>query len=224
MRACAFLLWHVHAVVDEGGTNFSMGQRQLFCLARAILKNNEILVSSMCGRCTSGLSIRIVDVVCMLCVRTYVCTSAGWLTKRVWCPWQVLDEATSNVDVATDRVIQRVIRSRFASRTVVTIAHRLHTIIDCDRILVLERGQVEELDTPYNLLRNHFEPPEQMVGHPAHEDSDSDGEHVTISKGHGFATLVAETGHATAEALWHQVRDLHRGNKNIKSQRSVDHI
>ena len=133
----------------------------------------------------------------------------------------MLDEATSNVDVATDRVIQRVIRSRFATRTVVTIAHRLHTIIDCDRILVLERGHVEELDTPYNLLRNHFEP-EQMV--ELNENSDSNGERVMISKGHGFATLVAETGHATAEALWHQVRDLHRGKNKIKSQRSVDHI
>jgi ABC-type multidrug transport system fused ATPase/permease subunit len=63
------------------------------------------------------------------------------------------DEATSNVDNGTDGTIQATIRSAFASCTVLTIAHRLHTIIDSDRILVLEAGQLLEFDTPNTLLQ-----------------------------------------------------------------------
>jgi ABC-type multidrug transport system fused ATPase/permease subunit len=143
----------LEATVDEGGSNFSVGQRQLFCLARAILRNNEVLV---------------------------------------------LDEATSNVDVATDRTIQKVIRSKFARRTIVTIAHRLDTIIDCDRILVLDRGKVEELDTPYNLLKKYF-------AEVSCEDSKKLTKSANLTKKHGFASLVLETGTATARALWRKV-------------------
>jgi ATP-binding cassette subfamily C (CFTR/MRP) protein 4 len=98
------------AKITEGGSNFSVGQRQLFCLARALLRNNKILV---------------------------------------------LDEATANVDHETDSLIQTTIREKFGKTcTVLTIAHRLHTIIDSDRVLVLEAGELAEFDEPYNLLQN----------------------------------------------------------------------
>ncbi|GBP56375.1 Probable multidrug resistance-associated protein lethal(2)03659 [Eumeta japonica] len=93
--------------VSEGGSNFSLGQRQLVCLARAILRGNRILV---------------------------------------------LDEATANVDPKTDEFIQRTIRKRFADCTVLTVAHRLNTIMDSDRVLVMDTGRLVEFDHPYRLL------------------------------------------------------------------------
>nr|XP_054769963.1 ATP-binding cassette sub-family C member 4-like isoform X1 [Lytechinus pictus] len=95
--------------VGEGGSNFSVGQRQLICLARAILKKNRILI---------------------------------------------LDEATANVDPRTDSLIQETIRTKFKNCTVLTIAHRLHTIMDSDRIMVLDAGELVEFDEPYILLQN----------------------------------------------------------------------
>ncbi|KAI9198190.1 hypothetical protein LWI28_011687 [Acer negundo] len=99
----------LEAEVSEGGENFSVGQRQLLSLARALLRRSKILV---------------------------------------------LDEATAAVDVRTDALIQRTIREEFKSCSMLIIAHRLNTIIDCDRILVLDAGQVVEYDTPETLLLN----------------------------------------------------------------------
>ncbi|KAK0579261.1 hypothetical protein LWI29_023572 [Acer saccharum] len=99
----------LEAEVSEGGENFSVGQRQLLSLARALLRRSKILV---------------------------------------------LDEATAAVDVRTDALIQRTIREEFKSCSMLIIAHRLNTIIDCDRILVLDAGQVVEHDTPETLLLN----------------------------------------------------------------------
>ena len=95
--------------VLDGGSNFSAGQRQLLCLARAILRNNKILI---------------------------------------------LDEATANVDSETDKLIQDTIRNNFGDCTIVTIAHRLHTVMDSDKVLVMDAGEEVEFDHPFELIQN----------------------------------------------------------------------
>ncbi|CAF3798555.1 unnamed protein product [Rotaria sp. Silwood1] len=101
----------LHSLVSENGSNLSIGQKQLVCLARAILKKNKILV---------------------------------------------IDEATANVDNVTDELIQKAIRDKFKECTVLTIAHRLRTVIDSDRIMVLSNGKLVEFDSPQVLLSNNY--------------------------------------------------------------------
>ncbi|XP_060795614.1 ATP-binding cassette sub-family C member 3 isoform X2 [Neoarius graeffei] len=114
----ALKLSHLHKFVSnqpaqldlecsEGGENLSVGQRQLVCLARALLRKTRILI---------------------------------------------LDEATAAIDLETDDLIQSTIRTQFEDCTVFTIAHRLNTIMDYTRVLVLDKGQIAEFDTPTNLI------------------------------------------------------------------------
>lgn len=115
-------------VIAEGGSNLSVGQRQLLCLGRALLRDSQVLV---------------------------------------------LDEATSSVSQETDAQIQQTLREEMGHCTVLTVAHRLHTVVQCDRIIVMERGQVAEMGRPAELLE----------------------------RGGMFTDLVNETGASTAAHL-----------------------
>uniref|UniRef100_A0A669QYM7 ATP binding cassette subfamily C member 8 n=1 Tax=Phasianus colchicus TaxID=9054 RepID=A0A669QYM7_PHACC len=95
------------AIVTEGGENFSQGQRQLFCLARAFVRKTSIFI---------------------------------------------MDEATASIDMATENILQKVVMTAFADRTVVTIAHRVHTILNADLVIVMKRGLILEYDKPEVLL------------------------------------------------------------------------
>uniref|UniRef100_A0A0P4ZTZ3 ABC-type glutathione-S-conjugate transporter n=1 Tax=Daphnia magna TaxID=35525 RepID=A0A0P4ZTZ3_9CRUS len=94
---------------SEGGENLSVGQRQLICLARALLRKTQVLI---------------------------------------------LDEATAAVDLETDDLIQATIRKEFKEGTVITIAHRLNTILDSNRVMVLDKGEIKEYAPPDELLAN----------------------------------------------------------------------
>ncbi|XP_048588673.1 ATP-binding cassette sub-family C member 4 [Nematostella vectensis] len=124
----------IETELAEKGSNFSVGQRQLVCLARAILSHNKILV---------------------------------------------IDEATANVDHSTDSLIKETIRNKFHDCTVLTIAHRLNTVMDSDRVMVLDAGRLVEFDEPYVLLLN--------------------------SQGF-FSQLVEQTGEKTAASLRESAR------------------
>lgn len=99
---------HLDGIVEEEGLNFSLGQRQLMALARALVRGSQIIVC---------------------------------------------DEATSSVDMETDQKIQRTIQTGFKGKTLLCIAHRLKTIINYDRICVMDQGRIAELDTPIRLWK-----------------------------------------------------------------------
>lgn len=125
--------------ISEGGSNFSVGQRQLVCLARAILRENKILV---------------------------------------------MDEATANVDPQTDALIQNTIRTKFSECSILTIAHRLHTVMDCDKVMVMDAGCLVEFASPYELL------------------NDLAGNRI-------FYEMAKQTGRATFETLCRMAADAH---------------
>ncbi|KIY63292.1 multidrug resistance-associated ABC transporter [Cylindrobasidium torrendii FP15055 ss-10] len=95
--------------ISENGDNFSAGEKQLLCMARAILKRSRVVI---------------------------------------------MDEATSSIDNGMDQLIGKTIRDEFSKSTILTIAHRLRTVIDFDRIMVLENGRIVEFDSPSILLQN----------------------------------------------------------------------
>ncbi|KAL6349441.1 hypothetical protein AAG906_034098 [Vitis piasezkii] len=96
------------SLVVQDGSNWSMGQRQLFCLGRALLKRSRILV---------------------------------------------LDEATASIDNATDSILQKTIRTEFADCTVITVAHRIPTVMDCTMVLAISDGKLVEYDEPMKLIK-----------------------------------------------------------------------
>ncbi|CAL8127066.1 unnamed protein product [Orchesella dallaii] len=111
---------HLDARVDDGGSNFSIGQRQLICLARAILRKNRIIV---------------------------------------------MDEATANVDPRTDGLIQSTIRNKFSQCTIIIIAHRLHSVMNSDKLIVLDNGLIQEYDHPHILLQRPTSELSKLVEH-----------------------------------------------------------
>lgn len=131
--------------LTDGGSNFSVGQRQLVCLARATLRDSKILI---------------------------------------------LDEATANVDPETDKLIQETIRRKFADCTVMTIAHRLHTVMDNDKVLVMDAGEVVEFSHPFELLQKQ------------------DG---------FFKRLVDQTGSATAAVLTLAAKEVRQFELNLNN-------
>ncbi|WVZ15493.1 hypothetical protein V8G54_013059 [Vigna mungo] len=108
----------LNSSVVEDGSNWSMGQRQLFCLGRALLRRSRILV---------------------------------------------LDEATASIDNATDLVLQKTIRTEFADCTVITVAHRIPTVMDCTMVLSISDGKLVEYDEPVNLMNREGSLFKQLV-------------------------------------------------------------
>ncbi|XP_041970272.1 probable multidrug resistance-associated protein lethal(2)03659 [Aricia agestis] len=169
--------------VGDGGGNLSSGQRQLLCLARAVLARPRVLV---------------------------------------------LDEATANVDGETDKAIQASIRTKFAASTVLTIAHRLHTVMDYDRVIVMDKGRVVETGHPYELLQikhkselpkrtqlsrsqaplaipenSTYDSLEQMPQFQEYSRLDSENESI-------FKSLVEQTGPETAAVLYKMAEESYR--------------
>jgi ABC-type multidrug transport system ATPase subunit len=126
------------ATIIENGKGFSLGQKQLFCIARAILSRCRILL---------------------------------------------MDEATSALDIQTETMINETIHKNFASYTVLQIGHRLNTIIDSDKIMVMDQGRIVEFDTPRRLLQNENSFFTSLVAQSGEEAAKKLREKVFSSKG-----------------------------------------
>ncbi|CAN1778433.1 ABC transporter C family member 10 [Linum perenne] len=122
----------LNAPVAQDGSNWSMGQRQLFCLGRAILKRSRILV---------------------------------------------LDEATASIDNATDSILQKTIKSEFEDCTVITVAHRIPTVMNCNKVLGISDGKVVEYDEPVELMKRESSLFAQLVKEYWSHSLDSVGPH-----------------------------------------------
>ncbi|KAG0179991.1 hypothetical protein DFQ29_001398 [Apophysomyces sp. BC1021] len=118
--------------VSEGGRNFSQGQRQLLCLARALLKRANVVL---------------------------------------------MDEATASVDFQMDKAIQKTITTEFSDCTILCIAHRLHTVIEYDRILVLDQGEIKEFASPWELLQDR-----ETLFYKMCQNSNEFGQLATLAK------------------------------------------
>ena len=154
VRDCCLRVQLILPLTEEvaaGGANISVGERQLVCIARALLRGAKILV---------------------------------------------LDEATASIDTRTDKVLQKVMRSEFGAATVLIVAHRLNTIIDCDRVLVLNRGELVELDTPAVLVQREASRFAQLVG----ETGEKSARHLTqLATSSALMQLDAEPDIAAEE-------------------------
>jgi len=130
------------APVEEGGDNFSVGERQLLCLARAMLSKPKLLV---------------------------------------------LDEATASVDSETDAFVQRMLQTRFENTTLLTVAHRLNTIMNYDQVLVMSDGKAAEFGPPGKLLENEKGVFSELVRNTGKESA------VALKKLASTANLLQQT-------------------------------
>ena len=99
----------INQIIQEGGSNLSVGEKQLICITRAILRKTKIII---------------------------------------------LDEATASIDYKTEEIIQKALNEIMSDSTMICIAHRIKTVVNADKIIVLENGKIIEFDTPKNLLND----------------------------------------------------------------------